>query len=227
MLELDGVRLLTDPVLRKRILHLRRRVPLPDEPLTELTAVLISHVHYDHLDLPSLRSLGPGVPVVVPRGSRRPVRRLADVRELGVGEEIRFGEVSVRATRAEHRSARVLHRSPTSVGYMISGSRRIYFAGDTDLFPEMSDIAESLDLALVPVAGWGAKVGPGHLDPERAARAVQLLRPRTAVPIHWGTLSPAHRETSDEPPRTFRELAAHVAPDVEVRILAPGEMLRF
>jgi L-ascorbate metabolism protein UlaG (beta-lactamase superfamily) len=121
----------------------------------------------------------------------------------------------------------VLHRSPTSVGYVISGSRRIYFAGDTDLFPEMADIAESLDLALVPVAGWGAKVGPGHLDPERAARAVQLLRPRTAVPIHWGTLSPAHRATSDEPPRTFRELAAHLAPDVEVRILAPGEMLRF
>jgi L-ascorbate metabolism protein UlaG (beta-lactamase superfamily) len=226
LLELDGVRLLTDPVLRKRVLHLRRRVPLPSEPLTDLTAALVSHVHYDHLDLPSLRSLG-AVPVVVPRGARRAVRRLADVRELDVGEEIRFGAVSVLATPAEHESARLLHRSSRAVGYVVSGSRRVYFAGDTDLFPEMAGLAESLDVALVPVAGWGSKVGVGHLDPERAARAVQLLKPRVAVPIHWGTLSTPNRAASDEPPEAFRRFAAELAPDVDVRILRPGETMNF
>jgi L-ascorbate metabolism protein UlaG (beta-lactamase superfamily) len=228
LLELDGVRLLTDPVLRKRILHLRRRVPLPAEPLTELTAALVSHVHYDHLDLPSLRSLGPGVPVVVPRGSRRPVRRLPDVRELGVGEEIRFGEVSVRATPAEHRSARVLHRSPTSVGYVISGSRRIYFAGDTDLFDGMDGLEPELDLALLPVWGWGPTLGPGHLDPGRAARAAQLLRPRIAVPIHWGTFYPRGRREGNRltaPPREFAARVAELAPQVTVRVLDPGAAL--
>ena len=68
----------------------------------------------------------------------------------------------------------------------------MYFAGDTDLFDDLAAIGP-LDLALVPVAGWGAKVGPGHLDPERAAEAVRLLKPKIAVPIHWGTFAPMHR----------------------------------
>ena len=103
----------------------------------------------------------------------------------------------------------------------------MYFAGDTDLFPEMSTLAGTLDVALLPVAGWGSRVGPGHLDPERAAQALQLLRPRMAVPIHWGTLSPLNRDTSAEPPETFRRLAAELAPEVEVRILEPGGALDF
>jgi L-ascorbate metabolism protein UlaG (beta-lactamase superfamily) len=209
------------------VLHLQRRAAPPEEPLGELTAALVSHVHYDHLDLPSLRALGDDVPVVVPRGARRTVKRVADVRELGVGEELSLGPVSVRATPAEHRSARVLHRASPAVGYPVSGSRTVYFAGDTDLFPEMNGLADSLDLALLPVAGWGAKVGAGHLDPERAARAVQLLHPRLAVPIHWGTYSPPRRSASPDPPEAFRRHAASLAPDVEVRIVAPGESLSF
>ena len=129
------------------------------------------------------------VPVIVPRGARRAVWGFSDVRELRVGEEIRLGEVTVRAVPAEHKSARLpLFPSP-ALGYVISGSRTVYFAGDTDLFAGMAGLADNLDVALVPVAGWGPKVGPGHLDPARAAHAVQLLQPRIAVPIHWGTLS--------------------------------------
>ena len=77
-----------------------------------------------------------------------------------------------------------------ALGYVINGGgHRAYFAGDTDLFDGMADLG-ALDLALLPVAGWGPSVGPGHLDPARAARALTLLRPRAAVPIHWGTLYP-------------------------------------
>lgn len=191
----------------------------------ELTGILLSHAHYDHLDRPSLRLLGRDVTVVAPRGSRPLLRRFSDVRELQVGQEVRFGGVAVTATTAEHTSRRVTMRSTESVGYVVSGSRSVYFAGDTDLFDGMADLAGSLDVALIPVAGWGSKVGVGHLDPERAARAVELLKPRVAVPIHWGTLSLFHKQTSSEPPETFKRLAADLAPDVDVRIVAPGEEL--
>ena len=94
----------------------------------------------------------------------------------------------------------------------------------------MAELAPGLDLALLPVAGWGPTLGEGHLDPKRAARALALLRPRIAVPIHWGTLHPmglgrlmARQLT--EPPRELVRYAARLAPDVEVRVLAPGESL--
>jgi L-ascorbate metabolism protein UlaG (beta-lactamase superfamily) len=85
-----------------------------------------------------------------------------------------------------------------------------------------------LDAALLPVWGWGPTLGPGHLDPERAARAAALLRPRVVVPIHWGTLLPVtsagrHRSLLTQPPLDFARHCARLAPDVEVRILRPGE----
>ena len=163
--------------------------------------------------------------MVVPCGARRLLRGFADVRELGVDEDVRFGDVSVRATPAEHGSARLLHRSSQAVGYLISGSRQIYFAGDTDLFEGMGALAGSLDVALLPVAGWGSKVGPGHLDPLRAAEAVRLLRPRIAVPIHWGTFSVLWKAAPQEPPEAFRRHVAELAPGVEVRIVQPGSAL--
>jgi L-ascorbate metabolism protein UlaG (beta-lactamase superfamily) len=225
LIELDGVRLLTDPVLRLRIGHLWRRVPLDVADLAGVDAVLVSHVHYDHLDRPSLRQLGPDVPLVAPRGAGRVLRGFSDVREVDVGDEVRLGDVTVHVTPAEHRSARFTLRTAPSLGFVVSGSRRIYFAGDTDLFEGMNALAGSLDVALLPVAGWGPKVGPGHLDPLRAAQALRMLRPRIAVPIHWGTLTLPTRSASAEPPEEFRRHAAELAPGVEVRILEPGAEL--
>ena len=227
LVELDGFRVLTDPVLRRQILHLRRRVPATREPLTELAGILVSHAHYDHLDLRSLRSLGRKVPVVAPRGTRRVLRGFADVRELGVGDETQLGGLTVRAVPAVHESRRLTLWSAPSLGFVISGSQNVYFAGDTDVFEGMSELAGQLDVALVPVAGWGSKVGPGHLDPHRAALAVQLLEPRLAVPIHWGTLSTLGQPAPGEPPLEFRRHAAELAPGVEVRVLEPGEALVF
>jgi L-ascorbate metabolism protein UlaG (beta-lactamase superfamily) len=207
--------------------HLRRRVPLDLADLAGVDAALVSHVHYDHLDRPSLRRLGADVTLVVPVGARRLLRGFSDVREVDVGDEVLFGDVTIHATPAEHRSARLTLRSAPALGFVISGSQRVYFAGDTDLFEGMAALAGSLDVALLPVAGWGTKVGPGHLDPERAAHALRLLRPRLAVPIHWGTMSLAHRKTSSDPPEEFRRHAAELAPGVEVRVIEPGESLTF
>ena len=217
--------MLTDPVLRTRVWHLKRRVPLDTAELEGIDAALVSHVHFDHFDRPSLQLLGTDVTAVVPVGARRLVRGFTDVREVDVGDEVRIGEVTVRATPAVHESSdRCSGLHPPS-GTSSPARSRIYFAGDTDLFDGMSELAGSLDVALLPVAGWGTKVGPGHLDPMRAAQCLPLLKPRLAVPIHWGTFSPLHRSTSAEPPEAFRRHAAELAPEVEVRILDPGTAL--
>jgi L-ascorbate metabolism protein UlaG (beta-lactamase superfamily) len=232
--ELDGVRLLTDPLLRSRVLHLRRAAPLILEGLADLDAVLISHLHYDHLDLPSLQRIRRGVPIVVPKGAGGLVRGrgFRTVVELVAGDETPVGPVVVRATRAEHDSSRVLGARSDALGYVVEGSRRIYFPGDTDLFPEMANLSE-LDLAFVPIWGWGPSLGPGHLDPRGAAEALALLRPRIAVPIHWGTYYPVQSTRwktptfLTEPVREFQRHAAELAPDVEVRVLQVGELLRL
>jgi L-ascorbate metabolism protein UlaG (beta-lactamase superfamily) len=92
----------------------------------------------------------------------------------------------------------------------------------------MERLAGGLDVALLPVWGWGPSLGAGHLDPERAARAAALLAPRIAIPIHWGTFFPlglARLRSSlvQAPPREFARRAAELAPQVDVRVLSPGE----
>ena len=192
--------------------------------------MLISHLHHDHADLPSLRGIGRGVPLLVPPGVGRFFERrgFAAVSELAPGESRRVGTVTVTATEANHPAKSRLERDSEPVGFLLSGSRRVYFAGDTDLFDGMEALAGGLDLALLPIAGWGPTLGPGHLDPERAARAAALLAPRVAVPIHWGTLYPLglarlRPGPFRSPPRDFAAWMRALAPQVEARVLAPGE----
>jgi L-ascorbate metabolism protein UlaG (beta-lactamase superfamily) len=235
LLELGGVRLLTDPVLRGRVAHLRRHGPRP-EPPDRLDAVLVSHMHYDHLDLASLRMVGSGraeAPrLIVPRGAGAFLRRKGfdGVDELAAGEIARVGDVEILAAPAEHDDRRrPLGPRADAIGFVITGARRVYFAGDTALFPGMSDLAP-LELALLPVAGWAPKMGPGHMDPHSAARAAARLRPRVAVPIHWGTFHPRWTRRGawfSEPPHVFAAELAERAPEVEVRLLAPGESLEL
>ena len=227
--ETCGTRIVTDPVLRRRVGHLRRVASLP--PLAGIDGpdgVLISHAHLDHLDLPTLRSFAPAAPILVPRGVARTVRRsgLRRVIEVEAGDRLTVGEINVLVTPAEHDGRRLpLSRAHEAVGYVIEGPQRVYFAGDTDLFEGMRDLAGDLDVALLPVWGWGRRVGQGHLDPERAARAAALLLPTFAVPIHWGTLAAplASASASAWPAHEFVRLTAAAAPDVDVRILGHGE----
>jgi L-ascorbate metabolism protein UlaG (beta-lactamase superfamily) len=234
LLELDGVRLLTDPVVRQRVLHLRRHAPLAREALRNLDAALISHAHWDHLDPRSLSRISRGLRCVVPRGAGRLLRRhfFRNIVELDVGGSVEIGGVTVTATPADHDAGRgpLGVRAP-ALGYVVSGSKRVYFAGDTDLFAGMAELAP-LDVALVPVTGWGPRLPPGHLDARRAAEALRLLEPRVAVPIHWGTYTPltmrrAGPAAEREPAEEFERLASELAPVVDVRVLAPGETLEL
>jgi L-ascorbate metabolism protein UlaG (beta-lactamase superfamily) len=230
LIEVDGTRLLTDPVLVSRIGHIRRIAPPPRADLA-VDAVLISHAHHDHLDVRSLRRL-PGDPLAIaPPGSAPLVRRWTRHRvvEAAAGARVRVGQVEVVATPADHDGRRFpLGPHLPAVGYVIEGTSRVAFFGDTDLFDGMRDLAGGLDVALLPIWGWGPRVGPGHLDPERAARAAALLAPRVAVPVHWGTLAGPRvwwRADPTAPARRFAELVATGAPDVAVHVLAPGERL--
>jgi L-ascorbate metabolism protein UlaG (beta-lactamase superfamily) len=229
VIELDGTRLLTDPLLRRRTAHLRRLVEPIREPLAGIDAVLVSHVHWDHFDLRSLDRLGRGVHVVVPRGAGALLARrgFSAVSELEEDQQLQLGDLVVRATHAEHDAARrgVLGARAGSLGYLVEGTRRVYFAGDTDRFDGMARLAPALDLALLPVAGWGPRLPPGHLDADGAAEALLLLQPRIAIPIHWGTFVPFYRSRpyhADAGER-FAARARVVAPDVDVRVLDVGE----
>ena len=235
--DLDGVRLLTDPLLRNRVAHLRRGTPVSARAHRGLDAVLVSHAHYDHLDLPSLEKLGKKLPVVLPRGLGGLLRkrRFENVVEVEVGETIRIGELEIRAVPAEHdRTRGPFGVSADPVGYVIAGSKTVYFAGDTDLFEEMSGLGP-VDVGLIPIWGWGPALGRGggHLDPARAAEAVARIRPGLVVPIHWGTYFPIHLGLMgrpgfvDVPPVEFLAALEEKAPEIRAEILQPGQSLEL
>ena len=148
--------------------------------------------------------------------------------ETEADEVLELGGIPVRVTHAEHESRRwPLVKPSASLGYVVDGSTSVYFAGDTDLFAGMAEFAP-VEVAVLPVSGWGSRLPAGHLTPARAAEALRLLRPRIAVPVHWGTFrTPLAPKLGDRPAREFVSAAARVAPDVEVRVLQLGETLPF
>jgi L-ascorbate metabolism protein UlaG (beta-lactamase superfamily) len=236
LIELAGVRLLTDPVLRSRLLHITRAAPAPAaEVRRAIDAVLISHLHPDHLDFPSLRMVGRDVRVIAPARSARMLRRrgVRNVTEIAPGDATEVGAVEVHAVRAAHDGRRYPIGRPVKALCLDlrGGDRRVFFAGDTDLFGELAELAGGLDVALLPIAGWGPRVGGGgHLDAHSAAEAAAILQPRIAVPIHWGSLlriglRRTRPELLSDPPREFEARLAELAPGVEAGILAPGESL--
>jgi L-ascorbate metabolism protein UlaG (beta-lactamase superfamily) len=225
-IRLDNLLLVTDPVLRARIFHLRRKSSVDAGALDGVDVILISHIHHDHLDLPSLGRLNRDAQVLVPAGAGSLLRRrgFRVVREVHAGQEVELGALRIRATHAEHAASRRLGTGRTQpVGYVVSGTRTVYFAGDTDVFPAMDELGR-IDVALLPVAGWGPRLPAGHLDPARAAQALELIKPRVAVPIHWGTYAPWRPPRGqDAPAKSFAEIAARITPAVDVRVLRPGQ----
>ncbi|MGW3204458.1 MBL fold metallo-hydrolase [Streptomyces sp. NPDC001135] len=234
------IRVLTDPVFAGRLAHLRRRRgALPPAGARDADVVLVSHLHADHLHLASLAELGAGTRLVVPRGAPRAVpglRRLRGLRvtEVVPGDVVRVGEVSVRVVPALHDGRRLPvgpRRSP-ALGYVVEGEARTYFAGDTGLFDAMAEWVGPVDVALLPVGGWGPYLGAGHLDAGRAARALARLAPRAAVPVHYGTYWPigldgVRPHEFHAPGDEFVRLAAVAAPGVAVHKLGHGESVRL
>ncbi|MFF7750815.1 MBL fold metallo-hydrolase [Streptomyces sp. NPDC007971] len=239
-LEDSNIRVLTDPLFARRLAHLRRRRgAVPPAGARRADLALVSHLHADHLHLPSLAALAPGTRLLVPRGAPRSVPGLRRLRQLHItevapGEEVRVGDLLVRAVPARHDGRRLPvgpHRSP-ALGYVVQGEARTYFAGDTGLFDAMAEHVGPVDVALLPVGGWGPYLGEGHLDAGRAAQALARLEPRLAVPVHYGTYWPIGMDSVrphefHAPGDEFVRLAAAAAPQVAVQRLGHGESVRL
>lgn len=231
LVDLAGTHVLTDPILTERVMFIRRVAEAISELPATPSAVLVSHAHHDHLHQPSLSLLSHEMPIYVPSGLGALVRRwgLTTVTELSAGDEVVVGDLRIAAVRAVH-SGRREPAGPTAeaLGFLVTGAgRTIYFAGDTDLFDGMRELGDrGIDVALLPVWGWGPRLGSGHLNPETAAEAVALLRPAVTIPIHWGTLWPVampwRRNRLVDPPIRLVDEVRRRGLEARIEVLDPG-----
>src|SRR3954470_23867892 len=200
----------------------------------DIDLVVISHLHHDHCDVASLRKVGQDVTVLVPHGGGKWLQDqgFSHVIEVSYGDVYVDEGLTVRAVPASHSGRRRGGPTGVALGYVLSGGgSTTYFAGDTDLFEGMATLAGDIDVALLPVWGWGPNIGPGHLDPQRAAEAVAVLRPQRAVPIHWGTflplgLSPFYRRRMALKGPEFAEHVRRLGLPARVSVTLPGHVVR-
>jgi N-acyl-phosphatidylethanolamine-hydrolysing phospholipase D len=220
LVRMDGVAFLTDPMFSERaspfsFMGPRRMVP-PGVPLTALPRVdfvLLTHDHYDHTDLPTVRHLARrGIPFIVPLGMAEWVRAAGGhATELEWWGETMVGGVTVTCVPARHFSGRSLRDRNRRLwcGWVVSGkTRRFYDAGDTaypDHFGEIGERLGPMDLATVPVGAYlpASMMHPVHTTPEEALQIAEDVRARRAVAMHFGTFDLSD-EPLDQPPRRFR-----------------------
>ena len=192
--ELGDVRVATDPLLSDRLFHLRRYAKTPDSRAYDADVVLLSHLHHDHCHLPSLRGFQADVPIVVPRGGERYLADSAPGRwspRLRATTSTWAGSGSPscrRPTTAAGTPGRGAPRQHWAFGWS-GGGRSFWFPGDSELRDDMNSI-DPVDLALVPIGGWGPTLADGHMHPEAGADAVARVGADWAVPVHWGTFWP-------------------------------------
>lgn len=197
VLDLGGVRVLTDPLLRAHAGLLRRAAVVPRRTdWAGPAAVLVSHLHHDHAELGSLSLLG-DVPVLSAPANAHWLAHHGVPGALGLAEDdwwpVPGSSVRVRAVTAVHGHRPMPHRPNAAHGFLLATDDvRVWFAGDTAPYPAMRHLPElaggPVDLALVPVGGWGPRLSGGHMDPVQAAEACLAVGARRAVPVHWGTL---------------------------------------
>lgn len=238
VLDLDGTRVLTDPLLRRHIGPLRRRGATPArDQWRDPDVVLLSHLHHDHADLRSLRLLPDHTPVVASAENAAWLRRhrLAGVTP-GTDDWMRpvpGSPLAIRLCAAVHHSRPMPHRPNAATGHLIrTASGTVWFAGDTSLVEEMATLPEQagapIDLALVPISGWAPRLSGGHMGPSEAAEACRMVDARAAVPVHWGTLhTPFGRNLPrgwmDRPAVQFAAAMAERAPGCRVVVPPIGE----
>jgi L-ascorbate metabolism protein UlaG (beta-lactamase superfamily) len=242
LLQLDGKSVLVDPVFATRLIVLRRQrragVLLPDLPAID--AVLVTHAHMDHMNLPTLRRVaratrrlrGTAPVVVVPRGCEDLVAGLgfSSVVAMEWWEERQVAGLKVTMTPCQHWGARMfrdVHRG--FGGYVIEGGGHVvYHSGDTAYFSGFAEIGERLrpEVALLPIGAYYPDTYRGvHTSPEEALRGFLDCGAKVMVPMHFGTFR-LGREPMDEPPVRLMAEARRLGVEGRVRILEEGETMR-
>ena len=206
LLELDGVKLLTDPVFGNRLGPVSfmgpkrfHAPPVTVEQLPKLDAVLVSHDHFDHLCRTTIEQIGKlDVPVITSLGVG------AHLEAFGVAPEriveldwweqhaLPGGRLQFTATPAQHFSGRIGGRNSTlwSSWVIETASKKLFFSGDTGLTQEFADIRAKhgpFDLTMLEIGAWHPAWGTIHLGPENALKAFDLLGGGTMMPVHWAT----------------------------------------
>jgi L-ascorbate metabolism protein UlaG (beta-lactamase superfamily) len=238
LVEVDGHRVLVDPVWGHRVspspllgptrLH---PVPVPLEHLPQVDAVLISHDHYDHLDLPTVQAIlrEQEAPFVVPLGIGVHLRRWgvpeSRVVELDWDQSTKVGGLTLTCTEARHFSGRFFSRNTTLwSSWVIAGPRhRVFFGGDTGYTPAFAGIGARLgpfDLTLMPVGAYNEAWAAMHMDPEEAVRAHGDLGGRVLLPVHWATFNLAFHRWAEP---VERLLAAAERSGTTVVVPQPGQ----
>jgi L-ascorbate metabolism protein UlaG (beta-lactamase superfamily) len=234
VLDLDGSRIVSDPLLRANNWPLRRRGVVPTVGWwSGSRVVLLSHLHHDHTELSSLRMLG-DVPILSSEVNAGWLRRRG-LRGVALPDDwfqVAPDLPDFRLVKAVHHSRPMPHRPNGANGHLVrSDTTCVWLAGDTDLYPEIADFpalaGRDIDLAVVPIAGWGPRLSAGHMGPHEAALACAWSGARWALPVHWGTLHPPvmHRFGGwiDRPLPEFVDALAREAPACELVRLSPGE----
>ncbi len=238
LIEIDGKRVLTDPMFSERaspatwVGPLRFGPPALDiDQLPPIDAVLISHDHYDHLDVASIVALDErGVPFFVPLGVGAHLEYWGvspeRIHEMDWWDEAPLADLDLVCLPSRHFSGRGLFNRYSTLWAswaVIGPKNRVYFSGDTSLTPEFLEIGERsgpFDSAMIESAAYTQMCADSHLGPEQAVTAFQMVRGRLMVPIHWGTFDLGlHAWT--EP--VERLMVAARARDVHLVIPTPGE----
>ncbi len=235
LLEMDGVRVLTDPVFGERASPFAwagpkrfHPVPVPIEALPPLDAVIVSHDHYDHLDYPTIRALARrDVPFYTSLGVGAHLEAwgvaASRITELDWWEDavVPRGDLVVTAAPSRHFSGRGIGANATAWSSFVlrSKSKRVFFSGDTGLTPEYEEIGQRLgrfDLVMLEVGAYHPAWGDIHLGPDNALVAHRMLGGRTLLPVHWGTFDLA-LHAWDEP----AEVLARRGVEERVHIVTP------
>jgi L-ascorbate metabolism protein UlaG (beta-lactamase superfamily) len=238
LLEIDGYRVLTDPVWSERcspsdVIGPGRMhpPPVPLEALPALDAIVVSHDHYDHLDIDTILALARSqwAPFVVPLGVGAHLRDwgIPDERivELDWNEHAKIDELTLICTPARHFSGRFLNRNTTlwASWAIIGPAHRAYFGGDTGYTKSFAEIGADhgpFDVTLMPVGAYNRSWPDIHMNPEEAVQAHLDVNGRLLVPIHWCTFRLAPHPWAEP---IERLLAAADASQVSVAVPKPGE----
>jgi L-ascorbate metabolism protein UlaG (beta-lactamase superfamily) len=246
LIEIDGLRVLTDPVWGSRASPSRligpkrfQPVPIPLRKLPPVDVVVISHDHYDHLDYPTIRELARSdVPFITSLGVGShleawgvPAERITEL-DWWESHTLPGADLTITAAPSQHFSGRGLKDRNTTLwsSFAIKSRRHaVFFSGDTGLTTEYAAIRERLgpfDLVMLEVGAFHPSWGEIHLGPEHALEALELLGGGAFLPVHWGTFSLA-MHAWDEPAETLLALGpAQGAQLVMPRLGEPVEPVR-